>query len=133
MTPPVTYIDEDRLPYFYCPGCGHGRIIEALNTALTELELDPRQIVIVTDIGCVGLSDKYFATNTFHGLHGRSWTYASGVKLANPDLKVIVLVGDGGCGIGGAHLINAARRNIGITTLVFNNLNYTVNWNDLQP
>ena len=88
------------------------------------MELDPRHIVIVTDIGCVGLSDKYFATNTFHGLHGRSWTYASGVKLANPDLKVIVLVGDGGCGIGGAHLINAARRNIGITTLVFNNLNY---------
>jgi pyruvate/2-oxoacid:ferredoxin oxidoreductase beta subunit/Pyruvate/2-oxoacid:ferredoxin oxidoreductase gamma subunit len=72
----------------------------------------------------VGLSDRYFDTNTLHGLHGRSLTYATGIKLANPDLKVIVLIGDGGCGIGGGHLLNAARRNIGITTLVFNNLNY---------
>jgi pyruvate/2-oxoacid:ferredoxin oxidoreductase beta subunit/Pyruvate/2-oxoacid:ferredoxin oxidoreductase gamma subunit len=124
MTAPKSYIDEERLPYFYCPGCGHGRISDALNAALIKLALDPRQIVIVTDIGCVGLSDKYFVTNTLHGLHGRSLTYASGVKLANPDLKVIALIGDGGCGIGGSHLLNAARRNIGVTTLVFNNLNY---------
>ncbi|MFN2236937.1 MAG: thiamine pyrophosphate-dependent enzyme [Anaerolineales bacterium] len=118
------YIDESRLPYDYCPGCGHGRIVDALNAALTKLELDPCKIVIVTDIGCVGLSDKYFLTNSLHGLHGRSLTYATGVKLANPGLKVIVLIGDGGCGIGGGHLLNAARRNIGITTLVFNNFNY---------
>jgi pyruvate/2-oxoacid:ferredoxin oxidoreductase beta subunit/Pyruvate/2-oxoacid:ferredoxin oxidoreductase gamma subunit len=118
------YIDESCLPYYYCPGCGHGRIIDALNAALIKLELDPRMIVIVTDIGCVGLSDKYFVTNSLHGLHGRALTYATGVKLANPDLKVIVLIGDGGCGIGGGHLLNAARRNIGVTTLVFNNLNY---------
>jgi len=124
VTKPGTYIDKERLPYFYCPGCGHGRIIDALNAALVKLELDPHEIVIVTDIGCVGLSDKYFVTNTLHGLHGRSLTYATGIKLANPDLKVIVLIGDGGCGIGGAHLLNAARRNIGVTTLVFNNLNY---------
>lgn len=124
MTKPGTYIDKERLPYFYCPGCGHGRIIDALNAALVKLDLDPHEIVIVTDIGCVGLSDKYFVTNTLHGLHGRSLTYATGVKLANPDLTVIVLIGDGGCGIGGAHLLNAARRNIGVTTLVFNNLNY---------
>ena len=58
------------------------------------------------------------------GLHGRSVTYATGIKLANPDLKVIVLMGDGGCGIGGHHLINAARRNIGVTVVVFNNFNY---------
>ena len=124
MTRPTTYIDEARLPYFYCPGCGHGRILNALNAALVKLELDPKDIVIVTDIGCVGLSDKYFVTNTLHGLHGRSLTYATGVKLVNPNLKVIVLIGDGGCGIGGGHLLNAARRNIGLTTLVFNNLNY---------
>ncbi len=123
-TPPTTYLDEKWLPYFYCPGCGHGRITDALNEALVKLQLDPKEVVIVTDIGCVGLSDKYFATNTLHGLHGRSVTYATGVKLANPDLKVIVLIGDGGCGIGGSHVLNAARRNIGVTTIVFNNLNY---------
>lgn len=119
-----TYLDESRLPYPFCPGCGHGLILNHLNAALSRLALDPRRVVIVTDIGCQGLSDKFFATNALHGLHGRSVTYASGIKLVNPDLKVIVLIGDGGCGIGGHHLLNAARRNIGVTVLVFNNLNY---------
>jgi 2-oxoglutarate ferredoxin oxidoreductase subunit beta len=111
-------------PYPFCPGCGHGLILDQLNAALVKLQLDPHQVVIVSDIGCVGLADQYFVVNTFHGLHGRSVAYASGIKLANPALKVIVVMGDGGCGIGGTHLINAARRNIGVTTLVFNNLNF---------
>jgi Pyruvate/2-oxoacid:ferredoxin oxidoreductase gamma subunit len=91
---------------------------------LVQLQLDPHQVVIVTDIGCSGLSDRYFITNAFHGLHGRSVTYAEGIKLANPALKVIVLMGDGGCGLGGHHLISAARRNIGVTVVVFNNFNF---------
>ncbi len=110
--------------YGFCPGCSHGRILDALDRALVRLQWDPAEIVIVTDIGCVGLSDQYFATAAFHGLHGRSLTYATGIKVARPDLHVIVLIGDGGCGIGGTHLLNAARRNIGITTIVFNNLNF---------
>ncbi len=118
------YIDEARLPYPFCPGCGHGRILDALDAALGRLGRDPRQVVIVTDIGCVGLSDQYFVTNGFHGLHGRSVTYATGIKLANPELTVVVLIGDGGCGIGGHHLIHAARRNVGVTVLVFNNFNF---------
>jgi pyruvate/2-oxoacid:ferredoxin oxidoreductase beta subunit/Pyruvate/2-oxoacid:ferredoxin oxidoreductase gamma subunit len=121
---PTTYLDPDQLPYLFCPGCGHGTILDHLNNALIKLSLDPHKVVIITDIGCAGLSDRYFATNAFHGLHGRSVTYATGIKLANPDLNVIVLIGDGGCGIGGHHLLNAARRNIGVTVLVFNNLNY---------
>ncbi len=120
----TTYLDKTRLPYFFCPGCGHGMITDHLNVALIKLQLDPHRVVIVTDIGCSGLADKYFTTNSFHGLHGRSVTYATGIKLANPELKVIVLMGDGGCGIGGHHLINAARRNIGVTVVVFNNFNY---------
>ena len=120
----ASYMDDDRLPLPFCPGCGHSAIVNKLNDALVKLQLDPHQVVIVTDIGCSGLSDKFFKTNAFHGLHGRSVTYATGIKLANPELNVIVLMGDGGCGIGGHHLINAARRNIGVTVLVFNNLNY---------
>jgi len=81
-------------------------------------------VVIVTDIGCIGLADRYFVTHAFHGLHGRSITYACGLKLARPELTVIVLKGDGGCGIGGTHLLNVARRNIGITLIVANNFNY---------
>ena len=120
----MTYLDETLLPYFFCPGCGHSLITDHLNATLVKLQLDPHKVVIVTDIGCSGLADKYFTTNAFHGLHGRSVTYATGIKMANPKLKVIVLMGDGGCGIGGHHLINAARRNIGVTVVVFNNFNY---------
>ena len=111
-------------PYPFCPGCSHSIVMDHLNTALIKLQLDPHKIVIVTDIGCSGLSDQYFNTNAFHGLHGRAVTYGTGLKLANPDLKVIIIMGDGGCGIGGHHLINAARRNIGVTVLVLNNFNY---------
>jgi len=122
ITPLETY--RNQSPYPFCPGCGHAFILDHLNQALVKLQLDPRQVVIVSDIGCVGLSDQYFATSAFHGLHGRSATYATGIKLARPDLKVIVLMGDGGTGIGGTHLISAARRNIGISVLVFNNFNF---------
>jgi 2-oxoglutarate ferredoxin oxidoreductase subunit beta len=124
ITTQTTYIDESKLPFPFCPGCGHSTIVKSLDAALVKLQIDPHNLVIVTDIGCQGLSDKFFVTNAFHGLHGRSLTYATGIKLANPDLTVIVLIGDGGCGIGGHHLINAARRNIGITVIVFNNLNF---------
>jgi len=119
-----TYLDPATLPFPFCPGCGHGTILERLDEALVRLDVDPAKLVLVSDIGCSGLSDAYFATNAFHGLHGRSVTYATGIKLANPELRVVVLMGDGGCGIGGHHLINAARRNIGVTVVVFNNLNY---------
>ncbi|MBI4499744.1 MAG: 2-oxoacid:acceptor oxidoreductase family protein [Gemmatimonadetes bacterium] len=122
ITPLVTFRNET--PYPFCPGCGHGPILDHLNAALVKLQLDPRQVVIVSDIGCSGLSDQYFATSAFHGLHGRSITYATGIKLARPGLTVIVVMGDGGTGIGGAHLLNAARRNIGITVLVCNNMNF---------
>jgi len=115
---------RDSKPYPFCPGCSHSIVLDYLNATLVKLQPDPHKIVIVTDIGCSGLSDQYFNTNAFHGLHGRAITYATGIKLADPDLKVIVIMGDGGCGIGGHHLINAARRNIGITVLVLNNFNY---------
>lgn len=122
VVPLGTYRNE--LPYPFCPGCGHSPILDALNAALVRRGADPTKVVIVTDIGCSGLSDQYFVTSAFHGLHGRSITYATGIKLARPDLDVVVVMGDGGTGIGGTHLLNAARRNIGITVLVFNNFNF---------
>lgn len=119
-----TYMADDAGPLPFCPGCGHDRLLKELNRALISLALDPRKVVIVTDIGCIGLSDRYFITNGFHGLHGRALTYATGLKLARPELTVVVLMGDGGCGIGGAHLLSAARRNLDLTLLVANNFNY---------
>jgi len=119
-----SYINQNKLPYPFCPGCSHGLILNKLNEAMSDLGLKKDKVVIVTDIGCVGLSDQWFTTHAFHGLHGRSVLYGQGLKLSSPDLHVIVLMGDGGAGIGGHHLIHAARRNIGITTLVFNNFNF---------
>ncbi len=119
-----SYMTDKNGSLPFCPGCGHHLLIKALDKALVRLQFDPREVAIVTDIGCVGLSDRYFITNAFHGLHGRSITYACGLKLARPELKVIAMKGDGGCGIGGTHLLNVARRNIGITLLVANNFNY---------
>ena len=119
-----TYIAEENLPYEFCPGCSHGKVLSAVSDSLKQQKLNPTEVVIVTDIGCVGLSDKYFVTHAFHGLHGRAITYASGIKMGNPDLKVVVLMGDGGCGIGGHHLLNAARSNTDVTVLVFNNFNF---------
>ena len=126
MAEPVldTYIAEENLPYEFCPGCSHGKVLGALSDSLKQQGLDPTEVVIVTDIGCVGLSDKYFVTHAFHGLHGRAITYASGIKMQNPALKVVVLIGDGGCGIGGHHLLNAARMNTDVAVLVFNNFNF---------
>jgi 2-oxoglutarate/2-oxoacid ferredoxin oxidoreductase subunit beta len=115
---------RNEFDYPFCPGCGHSLILNQLNAAFIKLGLDPRRTVLVTDIGCQGLGDQYFAVNAFHGLHGRSIAYATGIKLVEPELNVFVLIGDGGTGIGGAHLLNAARRNIGITVLVMNNFNF---------
>ncbi len=119
-----SYIDPSKLPYPFCPGCSHGHVLDDLNEAMVRHQFDPTKVVVVTDIGCVGLSDQWFSTHAFHGLHGRSVVYGEGLKLASPDLKVIVLLGDGGAGIGLHHLLNAAKRNVGIHVILFNNMNF---------
>ena len=88
------------------------------------MDLAGDQIVMVSDIGCSGLFDTFFNTHALHGLHGRALTYAAGLKLARPELKVVVTMGDGGQGIGGAHLLAACRRNLDLTLLILNNFNF---------
>ena len=119
----TTYMTDKIGPLPFCPGCGHANIVKALDQALVKLQPNPLNVAIVTDIGCIGLSDRYFV-NAFHGLHGRAITYACGLKLARPDMTVIAIMGDGACGIGGTHLLNVSRRNIGIKLIIGNNFNY---------
>jgi pyruvate/2-oxoacid:ferredoxin oxidoreductase beta subunit len=115
---------NSKRPPVFCPGCTHDRIVHEVDTALQKLSLNPEQVVIVSDIGCSGLFDTFFNTHAFHGLHGRALTYAAGIKMVRPDLTVIVTMGDGGIGIGGAHFLAACRRNLNLTLLVLNNFNF---------
>jgi len=119
------YLDETALPLMWCPGCGDGTILKALLEAFASLGLERERVVVVTGIGCWGKADDYIRTNAIHGTHGRALAVATGVKAYRPDLTVVALMGDGDCAtIGGNHFIHAARRNIGITAVVSNNLNY---------
>jgi len=111
-------------PPVFCPGCTHERITHTLDQAFSQMGLAGHQIAIVSDIGCSGLFDTFFHTHAMHGLHGRALTYAAGLKMARPELNVIVTMGDGGQGIGGAHLLAACRRNINLTLLILNNFNF---------
>ena len=111
-------------PSVFCPGCSHEQVLHALDQALSSMGLSGEDVVVVSDIGCSGLFDTFFNTHAFHGLHGRALTYATGIKMARPNLKVIVTMGDGGLGIGGAHVLSTCRRNIDLTLLVLNNFNY---------
>jgi 2-oxoglutarate ferredoxin oxidoreductase subunit beta len=118
-----SFLNPQRPPVF-CPGCTHERITHTLDQAFQEMHLAGHQIAIVSDIGCSGLFDTFFNTHAMHGLHGRALTYATGLKMARPELKVVVTMGDGGQGIGGAHLLAACRRNLDLTLLILNNFNF---------
>lgn len=111
-------------PPIFCPGCSHDSVLKSLDRTFQNMELGGEQICMVSDIGCSGLFDTFFNTHAFHGLHGRALTYAAGIKLSQPDLNVVVTMGDGGLGIGGAHLLAACRRNLNLTLLVLNNFNF---------
>jgi len=118
-----SYLNKTR-PLVYCPGCTHDKITRGLDQSMAKMNLAADRTVIVTDIGCSGLFDTFFNVHALHGVHGRALTYASGLKLADPKLNVIVTMGDGGLGIGGAHVLAACRRNLDITLIILNNFNF---------
>lgn len=130
----LSYFRQDRLPHIWCPGCGNGTVTGALIRAIDKLGLDKNNIVVVSGIGCSSRAVGYLDFDTLHTTHGRAIAFATGVKLARPRLKVIVITGDGdSAAIGGNHFIHAARRNIDITTIIINNNIYGMTSGQASP
>ena len=128
------YLRVDRLPHIWCPGCGLGTILGAFLRSLLESGLSPDKVSVVSGIGCTGRVAGYINLDSFHTTHGRAIAFATGLKLANPELKVVVFSGDGDlAAIGGNHLIHAARRNIDMTVLCVNNFNYGMTGGQFGP
>jgi 2-oxoglutarate ferredoxin oxidoreductase subunit beta len=118
-------IRTDRIPHIWCSGCGIGTVFSSCLTANKASEIDLNNIAMVSGIGCSGRAAGYVKLDSFHTTHGRAIPFATGLKIGNPDLNVIVFSGDGDLfAIGGNHMIHAARRNMDITVICVNNLNY---------
>jgi len=128
------YLRAAMMPHIWCAGCGNGIILNAFVHALDELQIDLNKLVVVSGIGCIGRTAGYTNVDSFHTTHGRPIAFATGVKLANPKLEVVVISGDGDLfAIGGNHFIHAARRNIGIKVICANNFNYGMTGGQVGP
>ncbi|MFH1278062.1 MAG: 2-oxoacid:ferredoxin oxidoreductase subunit beta [Candidatus Eisenbacteria bacterium] len=128
------YLRIDKLPLIWCPGCGHGIVLKAMLGAIDRMKLDKDDVTMVSGIGCSSRATGYVDFNTLHTTHGRAIAFATGVKLAKPELTVIVVTGDGDAtAIGGNHFIHAARRNIDITVVLYNNWIYGMTGGQLSP
>lgn len=129
------YLRHDKkFPHVWCPGCGIGIMLGALIRAIDRIGYEKDEVVLVSGIGCSGRLPVYVDFNTLHTTHGRALTFATGIKLAKPNLKVIVIMGDGDAvAIGGNHFIHAARRNIDITAIIVNNSVYGMTGGQSSP
>jgi len=129
------YLRHDKkFPHVWCPGCGIGIMLGSLIRAIDRVGLEKDEVVLVSGIGCSGRLPVYVDFDTLHTTHGRALTFATGVKLAKPSLKVIVILGDGDAvAIGGNHFIHAARRNIDVTSIILNNSIYGMTGGQSSP
>ena len=128
------YLRQRFFPHMWCPGCGHGTVLNSLLRAIEQLDLSKNEIVMASGIGCSSRISGYVDFHTLHTLHGRALAFATGVKLSKPELNVIVPMGDGDAlAIGGNHFIHACRRNIDITAIVMNNRIYGMTGGQFSP
>lgn len=131
----MDYVREDIFPHRFCVGCGCGTVLNVFANAVHGLDINPTEMVCVSGIGCSSwIPSPYFKADTLHTTHGRPIAFATGVKVMRPDMKVIVVAGDGDvAGIGGNHLIHAARRNIDLTVIMVNNMIYGMTGGQVAP
>ncbi|MEN6468211.1 MAG: thiamine pyrophosphate-dependent enzyme [Smithella sp.] len=132
--PMDSLLRTERIPHIWCPGCGIGTVFSAVLAAIKNTGWDPNTIAMVSGIGCTGRMAGYIRLDSFHTTHGRALPFATGLKLARPQTKVIVVSGDGDLfAIGGNHFIHAARRNMDLTVICVNNLNYGMTGGQQAP
>jgi len=128
------FLRRERIPHIWCEGCGNGIILGCFAQALDELKMDLDRVVVVSGIGCIGRVSGYTNTDSYHTTHGRPIAFATGVKLAKPELKVVVISGDGDLfAIGGNHFIHAARRNMDLQVICANNFIYGMTGGQYGP
>jgi 2-oxoglutarate/2-oxoacid ferredoxin oxidoreductase subunit beta len=128
------FLRDGMWPTIFCNGCGDGVVLEYTLWALEELGWDMDKVVFASGIGCSSRLPGYIKADGLHTTHGRALAFATGIKAANPELKVIIFTGDGDCaGIGGNHFIHAARRNIDMTVIMLNNFIYGMTGGQLSP
>jgi 2-oxoglutarate ferredoxin oxidoreductase subunit beta len=128
------YLRPEKLPHIWCPGCGHGIVMKGLIRAMDALQLDKNSTAIVSGIGCASRLPGYMDCCTLHTAHGRAPAFATGIKLAKPEMNVILVAGDGDMvAIGGNHFIHACRRNIDMTCIIMNNYVYGMTGGQFSP
>ncbi|MDY6905060.1 MAG: 2-oxoacid:ferredoxin oxidoreductase subunit beta [Thermodesulfobacteriota bacterium] len=128
------YLRQRFFPHIWCPGCGHGIVLNSLLRAIEQLGLEKSDTVMVSGIGCSARITGYVDVHSLHTLHGRALAFATGVKMSRPELALIVPMGDGDAlAIGGNHFIHACRRNIDITAIVMNNRIYGMTGGQFSP
>jgi 2-oxoglutarate ferredoxin oxidoreductase subunit beta len=134
INPVEPFLRTDRMPHIWCPGCGIGTTVNCFSRALLDSKVDLKHLAIVSGIGCTGRVAGYVKLDSFHTTHGRAIPFATGLKIANPKLNVVVYSGDGDLSaIGGNHLIHAARRNVDIKVICVNNLIYAMTGGQTAP
>jgi 2-oxoglutarate/2-oxoacid ferredoxin oxidoreductase subunit beta len=130
----MKYLRKERLPHIFCAGCGNGIVINTFLNAMERAEIDFENLALVSGIGCSSRIPGYLKCDSLHTTHGRAIPFATGLKLANPDLDVVVFTGDGdAAAIGGNHLIHGARRNIDLTVICINNSIYGMTGGQISP
>ncbi len=132
--PTEQFLRTDRMPHIWCPGCGIGTTVNCFTRALLDSKADLNKVSVVSGIGCSGRVAGYLNLDSFHTTHGRAIPFATGLKLARPDLSVVVYSGDGDLfAIGGNHFIHAARRNVDLKVICVNNLVYAMTGGQTAP